>query len=289
MVDGNHKKDILDEEFQGDEQEEYVYLATNDAMPGLVKIGIAKDVDERMGQLSSSTGVPQSFEEKFSCKVQDSGAIEYQLHQFFDYFRVKRDREFFKIDWRVAQSVLLFLSGVKIEEISGIMEGSGTLPSPNPIPLASQPQGNLRRDAVNRINAHLGFNFRCVNRRTVLFNNENDKCLVCLITNCFHKASGCYWFSVTSAQKTTIEGHRIASSTWVAFACQTSGKILLMSWHQFLEYMPLLGTTEKDNSTLWHVFLEPPATENKPWMLRTKGGDDDIPATEFLIPPNNAE
>ena len=48
-----------------------VYVLTNSAMPGLVKIGhtTQEDANVRIGQLYT-TGVPVPFELKFACKVQ---------------------------------------------------------------------------------------------------------------------------------------------------------------------------------------------------------------------------
>jgi hypothetical protein len=41
---------------------EIVYVLTNEAMPGLVKIGLTTDsVEARLTQLSSHTGVPLPF------------------------------------------------------------------------------------------------------------------------------------------------------------------------------------------------------------------------------------
>ena len=48
-----------------------VYVLTNEAMPGLVKIGLTADtVEARLTQLSSHTGVPLAFECYFAAEVQ---------------------------------------------------------------------------------------------------------------------------------------------------------------------------------------------------------------------------
>lgn len=41
---------------------EIIYVLTNEAMPGLVKVGLTNDsVEARLSQLSTASGVPLSF------------------------------------------------------------------------------------------------------------------------------------------------------------------------------------------------------------------------------------
>lgn len=84
-----------------------VYLLTNPAMPGLVKIGktTRDDPKVRMSELYS-TGVPVPFECVKAVKVEDEAAIESALHIAFGPSRVNSQREFFEID-AVQASVLL--------------------------------------------------------------------------------------------------------------------------------------------------------------------------------------
>ena len=84
-----------------------VYLLTNPAMPGLVKIGktTRDDPKVRMSELYS-TGVPVPFECVKAVKVEDEAAIESALHTAFGPSRVNSQREFFEID-AVQASVLL--------------------------------------------------------------------------------------------------------------------------------------------------------------------------------------
>ena len=76
-----------------------IYLLTNEAMPGLIKIGVTTDsVETRLTQLSSSTSVPLAFECYFAAEVTDPDRIEKVLHQLFSEQRVNPRREFFRID-----------------------------------------------------------------------------------------------------------------------------------------------------------------------------------------------
>ena len=89
---------------------EVVYVLTNVAMPGLVKIGrtAADDVATRLGQLYS-TGVPFPFDLNFACSVPNSSEVEKALHIAFAPYRINARREFFKIEADQAIAILKLL------------------------------------------------------------------------------------------------------------------------------------------------------------------------------------
>ena len=78
---------------------EIVYVLTNEAMPGLIKIGLTSDsVEARLTNLSSFTGVPLPFECYFAAEVKDATRLEKTLHQLFAESRINPKREFFRLD-----------------------------------------------------------------------------------------------------------------------------------------------------------------------------------------------
>lgn len=87
-----------------------VYLITNPAMPGLVKIGITThdDVQVRLAQLYN-TSVPVPFECAYASKVNDPEKVEKALHIAFGPSRINPKREFFKIEVGQALSILKLL------------------------------------------------------------------------------------------------------------------------------------------------------------------------------------
>ena len=88
-----------------------VYILTNQAMPGVVKIGITGGtVEDRMRSLFS-TGVPLPFECYFALEVVNSSNIEKKLHHGLDDFRVNDSREFFEIDPEKAKALLSMVEG----------------------------------------------------------------------------------------------------------------------------------------------------------------------------------
>jgi len=75
-----------------------VYVLTNPAMPGLVKIGqTTNEITNRMNELNT-TGVPFPFDCLFACEVDDCKLVENSLHKAFYPYRVNPKREFFEID-----------------------------------------------------------------------------------------------------------------------------------------------------------------------------------------------
>jgi len=99
-----------------------VYVLTNPAMPGLVKIGktTQDEVDQRMRQLFS-TGVPVPFECAFACRVPNAGEVERALHHAFGSSRINPTREFFRIE---PERVISILKLLHVEEVTEQLERS---------------------------------------------------------------------------------------------------------------------------------------------------------------------
>ena len=87
-----------------------VYVLTNPAMPGSVKIGYSKneDANARIADLYS-TGVPVPFKIEFACRVESAREIEQALHIAFAPNRINPRREFFEIDPEQAIAILRLL------------------------------------------------------------------------------------------------------------------------------------------------------------------------------------
>ncbi len=93
-----------------------IYVLTNPAMPGIIKIGITgqSDVEGRMRQLYT-TGVPVPFECNYACKVKDANEAERALHFAFGDTRVNPNREFFKIN---PERVVAILKLLQLDEVT---------------------------------------------------------------------------------------------------------------------------------------------------------------------------
>ncbi len=88
-----------------------VYVLTNLAMPGLIKVGItgAEDVETRVKSLDQ-TGVPLPFECYYAAEVDDAQAVEKAIHVAFDELRVRKGREFFELDPNKAKVIIELLA-----------------------------------------------------------------------------------------------------------------------------------------------------------------------------------
>lgn len=87
----------MTEEQKGDAG--FLYVLTNPAMPGMVKIGFTtQNIEERIRELSATPGVPVRFLCNFAAKVPSMREKERMLHQIFDPDRVNPKREFFRLD-----------------------------------------------------------------------------------------------------------------------------------------------------------------------------------------------
>ena len=102
-----------------------VYVLTNPAMPGLVKIGYtsADDAAVRIAQLYS-TGVPFPFKLEFAAKVPNPDEVERALHRAFAPSRLNPRREFFSIE---PDQAIVILKLLHSEDVTVELEQS---PSP---------------------------------------------------------------------------------------------------------------------------------------------------------------
>ena len=91
-----------------------VYVLTNPAMPGIVKIGMTDraNVQHRMGELYS-TGVPLPFDCVIAREIEGrkAGEIENALHAAFDPHRINRSREFFELEPEQVEVLLRVMPG----------------------------------------------------------------------------------------------------------------------------------------------------------------------------------
>jgi len=95
---------------------EIIYILTNEAMPGYVKVGrTGTSLEQRIRELNSSTSVPLPFTAFYACTVKDAPFVEHQLHDAFDDNRINPRREFFHI---APERVVAALKLAEIENIT---------------------------------------------------------------------------------------------------------------------------------------------------------------------------
>lgn len=79
----------------------FVYVLSNDSMPGIYKIGMTEGTPrKRCDELSAATASACPFEVMMYLETKQPRTLEKRMHLFFDEHRVSQNREFFKVDLR---------------------------------------------------------------------------------------------------------------------------------------------------------------------------------------------
>ena len=77
---------------------EIVYVLTNEAMEGMVKIGrTTTSVEQRIRELDN-TSLPLPLQCFYAAEVTNSSLVEGKLHRIFSNTRIRTNREFFRVD-----------------------------------------------------------------------------------------------------------------------------------------------------------------------------------------------
>lgn len=106
----------------------FVYILTNESMPGLIKIGLTdqNDVESRIRSLDT-TGVALPFQCYYAAKVEDNRRVESALHTAFGDFRIRPNREFFRLDPYKVKAILEVLELEDVTPRTEIVESAGDI------------------------------------------------------------------------------------------------------------------------------------------------------------------
>src|ERR1700735_3371921 len=75
----------------------FVYVLTNELMPGVVKVGLTSWLPEDRAKGLYTTGVPVPFEVAYRAMTSWPDAVERRAHEWLDDKRVSERREFFHV------------------------------------------------------------------------------------------------------------------------------------------------------------------------------------------------
>lgn len=91
----------------------HIYILSTRSQPNLLKIGVTeRSVEQRVREINSATGVAIPFGIRAVWRVRDAGSVERDIHRLLAEYRVRSDREFFEMDFRLAlQLVNDYLNG----------------------------------------------------------------------------------------------------------------------------------------------------------------------------------
>jgi hypothetical protein len=75
----------------------FVYVLTNESLPGIVKIGVTSDLPEDRSHKLYTTGVPTPFDVAFRATTSRPEEVERKTHKLLKAHRINPRREFFKV------------------------------------------------------------------------------------------------------------------------------------------------------------------------------------------------
>ena len=88
---------------------QYIYVLTNDTMPGLCKVGFTKNKpSDRVKQINAATGVAEDFTVEYEYPCFNAHDLEKEIHIYLESqgLRVNKKKEFFNITVEQAVSVI---------------------------------------------------------------------------------------------------------------------------------------------------------------------------------------
>jgi len=97
---------------------ESIYILSTREQPRVLKIGFTtRPVIDRVKEINSATGVLVPFGVRALWRVRNGQQIEGELHKEFSQFRIRKDREFFEMDFNQAfKRVNNLLARTRLEE-----------------------------------------------------------------------------------------------------------------------------------------------------------------------------
>ena len=103
----------------------WVYILSNEFMPGLLKVGFTAALPSiRCEELSRATGVPQKFVIEDGLYCVEARKVEAEAHKMLSECRVNRSREFFKCSVSDAMCALWTAQIEMSEHIDAIWPGA---------------------------------------------------------------------------------------------------------------------------------------------------------------------
>lgn len=100
------------------EQHGYIYILSTREARDMLKIGYTtRSVEDRVREINSATGVPIPYGVRAMWVVKNAREVEGKVHELLDEFRVRRDREFFDLDFKVAFALIRdYVRAARIEQ-----------------------------------------------------------------------------------------------------------------------------------------------------------------------------
>ena len=191
----------------------FVYILTNHAMPGIIKIGLTENpVTERLLQLDT-TSVPIPFQCFYAARVEDNRRVERALHIAFGDFRVRANREFFRMDPFRVKAILEVLA---LEDVTPRDETVGSPDDIKAMTVVEKKSGKFKFSTANvpvgsTLNFVKDFELTAVvqDDATVLF--DGLSCSLTAAALAALKKCGFNWSSVQGPEYWLFNGETVGS------------------------------------------------------------------------------
>lgn len=100
-------KNYLNYDESKDTSEEYIYILSRREEPDILKIGMTtRNIKKRVNEINSATGVLYPYSARKVYKVKNCRQVEKDIHNILQNYRIRTDREFFKIPFREACHII---------------------------------------------------------------------------------------------------------------------------------------------------------------------------------------
>lgn len=139
-----------------------VYILTNDAMPGIIKIGITEGLIEDRIKSLDNTSLPLPFRFYYAIESERFRQIEALIHDAFSDFRVRPNREFFKIDPERAVAALSISGAPEIKLGNSMIDAEGKVIDES----QEDKKSYKRRFSFNMVNIPIGAELRFTRDKT---------------------------------------------------------------------------------------------------------------------------
>jgi hypothetical protein len=96
----------------------YIYVLSTRELKDVLKIGVTtRSVEERVKEINRATGVMTPFGVRYLWNVRDPVGAERRVHTLLKSYRVRNDREFFKMEFNQAKQLIndfVTLAGIEV-------------------------------------------------------------------------------------------------------------------------------------------------------------------------------
>ena len=90
-----------------DSNSEYLYILSRREEKDILKIGMTtRNIQKRVNEINSATGVLYPYSARKVFKVKNCKKVEKEVHELLAQYRIRNDREFFKLSYSDACSLI---------------------------------------------------------------------------------------------------------------------------------------------------------------------------------------